>query len=68
MSLSGFMLNSLSSAIRSLTLISTQVIEKYTYKQNYEICANTATLLIHNLKYLSLVSLCFTKGKKRARV
>ena len=68
MSLSGFMLNSLSSAIRSLTLISTQVIEKYTYKQNYEICANTATLLIHNLKYLSLVSLCFTKGKKRGRV
>ena len=45
-----------------------QVIEKYTYKQNYEICTNTATLLIHNLKYLSLVSLCFTKGKKRGRV
>ena len=38
------------------------------YKQNCEICANTATLLIHSLKYLSLVSLCFTKGKKRARV
>ena len=45
-----------------------QVIEKYTYKQNCEIYTNTATLLIHNLKYLSLVSLCFTKGKKRGRV
>ena len=68
MLLSGFMLNSLNSAIRSLTRILTQVIEKYTYKKNCEICANTATLLIHNLKYLSLVSLCFTKGKKRGRV
>lgn len=48
--------------------ITSQVIEKYTYKQNCEIYTNTATLLIHNLKYLSLVSLCFTKGKKRGRV
>ena len=40
----------------------------YLYKQNCETCVNTATLLIHNLKYLSLVSLCFTKGKKRGRV
>ena len=59
MLLSDFMLNSLSSAIRSLTRILTQGIEKYTYKKNCEICANT---------YLSLVSLCFTKGKKRGRV
>ena len=48
--------------------IISQVIEKYTYKKNCEIRANTATLLIHNLKYLTSVSYCFTKGKKRGRV
>lgn len=39
-----------------------------TYKENHETFCHTATLLIHNLKYLSFVSLCFTKGKNIGRV
>ena len=33
------------------------------YKQNCETFCHTATLLIHNLKYLSSVTYCFTKRK-----
>lgn len=39
-----------------------------THKENHETFCHTATLLIHNLKYLSFVSLCFTKGKNIGRV
>ena len=39
-----------------------------TYKKNCETFCHTSTLLIHNLKYLSLVSHCFTKGKNKGRV
>ena len=45
-----------------------QLIDIYNYKKNCEIFCHTATLLIHNLKYLSFVSLCFTKGKNIGRV
>ena len=38
------------------------------YKKNCEIFRHTATLLIHNLKYLSLVSFCFTTRKITDRV
>lgn len=46
----------------------TQVIDFYIYKKKCETFCHTATLLIHNLKYLSFVSLCFTKGKNIGRV
>lgn len=44
------------------------VIDLYTYQKNCETFCHTATLLIHNLKYLTVVSYCFTKGKKHGRV
>ncbi len=40
----------------------------YAYKNKCEIFCNTATLLIHTLKYLSSVSSCFTKEKIGGRV
>ena len=40
----------------------------YIYKKNCEIFHHTATLLIHTLKYLAPISLCFTKEKNRGRV
>lgn len=40
----------------------------YIYKKNCEIFRHTATLLIHTLKYLASISLCFTKEKKEGRV
>ena len=40
----------------------------YIYKKNYETFCHTATLLIHTLKYLDSISLCFTKEKNRGRV
>jgi len=46
----------------------TQVIENYTYNKIHSKNLYTSTLLIHNLKYLCLVSLCFTKGKNQGRV
>ena len=45
-----------------------QDIDLYAYKKNCETFCHTATLLIHNLKYLTVVSYCFTKGKKHGRV
>ena len=45
-----------------------QLIDIYNYKKNCETFYYTATLLIHNLKYFSLVSLCFTEGKNIGRV
>ena len=45
------------------TKIFIQNIEKYTYKQNCETFCHTATSLIHNLKYLSSLTYCFTKRK-----
>ncbi len=49
-------------------LIYTQTIEKHTYKKNCETFCHTATLLIHNLKYFTSVTYCFTKRKNTARV
>ena len=40
----------------------------YIYKKNRETFCHTATLLIHTLKYLASISLCFTKEKNRGRV
>ena len=40
----------------------------YIYKKNCETFCHTATLLIHTLKYLASISLCFTKEKKEGRV
>lgn|GEM_PF-2126691 len=40
----------------------------YIYKKNCETFCHTATLLIHTLKYLASISLCFTKEKNRGRV
>ncbi len=40
----------------------------YTYKKNCEIFCHTEALLIHNLKYLASISLCFTEEKNRGRV
>lgn len=40
----------------------------YIYKKSCEIFRHTATLLIHTLKYLASISLCFTKEKNRGRV
>ena len=40
----------------------------YIYKKNCETFCHTATLLIHTLKYLTSISLCFTKEKKEGRV
>ena len=39
-----------------------------TYQKKYETFAHTSTLLIHNLKYLSAVSFCFTTRKINVRV
>jgi len=38
------------------------------YKKIRKIVINTSTLLIHNLKYLSAVSFCFTTRKINVRV
>lgn len=38
------------------------------YQKNCETFCHTATLLIHNLKYLAFVSYYFTTGKKLGRV
>ena len=46
----------------------TQVIDFYIYKKKCETFCHTATLLIHTLKYLASISLCFTKEKNRGRV
>ena len=40
----------------------------YIYKKNCEAFCHTAALLIHTLKYLASISLCFTKEKNRGRV
>ena len=40
----------------------------YIYKKNCETFCHTATLLIHNLKYFTSVTYCFTKRKNTARV
>lgn len=40
----------------------------YIYNKNCETFCHTATLLIHTLKYLASISLCFTKEKNRGRV
>ncbi len=40
----------------------------YINKNNCETFCHTATLLIHTLKYLASISLCFTKEKNRGRV
>lgn len=48
--------------------IYTQAIEKTAYKKNCETFCHTATLLINNLKYLTAISICFTKGKNEGRV
>ena len=47
---------------------SSQHIDFYIYKKNCETFCHTATLLIHTLKYLASISLCFTKEKNRGRV
>ena len=47
---------------------STQNIEFITYKKNSAKKPTTSTLLIHKLKYLCFISLCFTKGKNKGRV
>ena len=44
------------------------VIDLIIYKKNCETFCHTATLLIHNLKYLASVNRCFTKGKNAGRV
>ena len=46
----------------------TQIIENYVYNKIRSKNLYTSTLLIHNLKYLYFVSLCFTKGKNQGRV
>lgn len=38
------------------------------YQEKCEIFTHTSTLLIHNLKYLTPVSFCFTTRKINARV
>jgi hypothetical protein len=38
------------------------------YKQKYLAINHTSTLLIHILKYLASISLCFTKGNFKGRV
>ncbi|RFC83408.1 hypothetical protein C9E89_011195 [Acinetobacter sichuanensis] len=45
-----------------------KIINLRIYQKNCEIFTHTATLLIHNLKYLTRVSYCFTKGKNEGRV
>src|SRR5690606_31484794 len=46
----------------------TYTIVFYINKNNCETFCHTATLLIHTLKYLASISLCFTKEKNRGRV
>lgn len=45
-----------------------QYIVFYIYKKNCETFCHTETLLIHTLKYLSSISLCFTEEKNKGRV
>ena len=53
---------------RLFFLNSTQPADLHTYNKNRKILRHTSTLLIHNLKYLSSVTYCFTKGKNNGRV
>ena len=45
-----------------------QYIVFYAYKKNCETFCHTETLLIHTLKYLASISLCFTEEKNKGRV
>lgn len=53
---------------KQLCTLHTQDVVFYTYKNKCEIFSHTTTLLIHILKYLPVVSNCFTKEKNRGTV
>ena len=53
---------------KQLCTLHTQDVVFYNYKNKCEIFSHTTTLLIHILKYLPVVSNCFTKEKNRGNV